>query len=113
MHDKRYFSNPNVFIPTRWIDSERGNEMCNKAAWIPFSHGLRNCVGKPYVLVHIANSRLAMMELKMILAMFIWHFDAEFAEVGQLEPYYKDAFVALRGPLPIRIKRVLRVRSER
>jgi len=77
--------------------------MCNKAAWIPFSHGLRNCVGKP----------LAMMELKMILAMFIWHFDAEFAEVGQLEPYYKDAFVALRGPLPIRIKRVLRVRSER
>jgi cytochrome P450 len=51
MRDERYFSNANSFIPTRWIESERGGETCNKAAWIPFSHGLRNCAGKPYLLL--------------------------------------------------------------
>jgi hypothetical protein len=40
----------------------------------------------------------------MTLATFVWNFDAEFAEVDQPEPYYRDAFTALRGPLPIRIK---------
>ena len=40
--------------------------------------------------------------------MFVWNFDAEFAEKSQPEPYYKDAFVALRGPLLIRIKAVSR-----
>ena len=52
-----------------------------------------------------------MMELKIILAMFIWHFDAEFAEVGQPEPFFKDAFTAIRGPLPIRIKPVKKRRE--
>lgn len=44
------------------------------------------------------------MELRYVIAMFIWHFDAEFASVAQEEPYYKDAFTVLRGPLPIRLK---------
>jgi cytochrome P450 len=105
MQDERYFSNPTSFIPTRWIESERGEETCNKAAWIPFSYGLRNCVGQPYVLSsYYTDLRLAMMELRMSLAMFVWSFDADFAEVDQPEPYYKDAFAALRGSLPIRIK---------
>jgi cytochrome P450 len=108
MNDERYFSNASSFIPTRWIDSERGAETCTKAAWLPFSHGLRNCVGKSYALVSFINSSLAMMEMKMTLAMFIWHFDAEFAEIGQPEPYFKDGFLALRGPLPIHLKPVRR-----
>ena len=48
MHDERHFSNPESFIPTRWIESERGSETCNRSAWIPFSYGPRNCIGKPY-----------------------------------------------------------------
>jgi hypothetical protein len=43
-----------------------------------------------------------LMELRLVIATFAWHFDAEFAE-GQREPYYKDAFVVLRGALPVRI----------
>ena len=112
MHDDRYFSNASSYIPTRWIDSERGEETCNKAAWVPFSHGLRNCVGKPYnALASLINSRLAMMEMKMTLAMFIWYFDVEFAEKGQPEPFFKGGFPALRGPLPIRITPVRRPQS--
>lgn len=44
------------------------------------------------------------MELRYVIAIFIWHFDAEFASVAQEEPYYKDAFTVLRGPLPIKLK---------
>ena len=43
------------------------------------------------------------MELRRVIALFLWHFDAEFETPGQEEPYYKDAFVVLRGPLPVRI----------
>lgn len=50
MHDERNFSNPDVFIPTRWLQDEKQEETCNKAAWIPFSYGPRNCIGKPFVL---------------------------------------------------------------
>jgi hypothetical protein len=47
--------------------------------------------------------RLAMMELRMVLAAFAWTFDAELAEDGQAEPFYKDAFIVDRGPCPVRI----------
>ena len=50
LHDEGSFSNPESFIPTRWIESEKGNETCNKVAWIPFSYGARNCIGKPLPL---------------------------------------------------------------
>ena len=53
MRDERYFSNPHRFIPTRWIESEQGNETCVKATWVPFGRGLRDCVGRPYVSLDI------------------------------------------------------------
>lgn len=76
-------------------------ETCDKAAWCPFLVGLRNCVGQP----------LAMMELRITLASFVWFFDAEFLDLGQPEPFFKDAFTAIRGPLPIRIKPVKKGRE--
>jgi cytochrome P450 len=108
MQDARYFSNPTSFIPTRWIEGECGEETCNKAAWCPFSVGLRNCVGQPFVSLFCVTEtfRLAMMELRTILASFVWFFDAEFVDLGQPEPFFKDAFTAGHGPLPIRIKPV-------
>lgn len=108
MHDARHFSNPESFIPTRWIESERGNETCNRSAWIPFSYGPRNCIGKPQIPLRQANFRLALMQLRLTVALFVWHFDAEFAGKQLAPPYYKDAFVALRGPLPVRISTVKR-----
>jgi len=46
---------------------------------------------------------LALMELRVVLATFALTFDVEFIEDGQPAPYFKDAFVALRGPLPLRL----------
>jgi len=43
------------------------------------------------------------MELRLVLATFAWTFDVEFVGGAQAEPYFKDAFVALRGPLLLRL----------
>lgn len=37
----------------------------------------------------------------MLLAYFVWHFDAEL--VHPEEPIYEDMFVATRGPLRLRV----------
>jgi hypothetical protein len=50
-----------------------------------------------------SNSSLALMELRLVIAIFIWNFDVDFVENGQPEPYYKDALVAMRGALPLKI----------
>ena len=54
------------------------------------------------------DARLALMELRYAIAMFVWNFDAQLADVGQKEPYYKDAFAVLRGPNWLRITPVTR-----
>jgi hypothetical protein len=38
------------------------------------------------------------------MAHFVWHFDAGYVEDEQPEPYYKDAFVAMRGTLPLQTR---------
>ena len=48
------------------------------------------------------------MQIRLIISMIVWHFDAKLAESGQGEPSYRDAFVALRGPLPIRVVAIKR-----
>jgi len=55
-----------------------------------------------------ANHSLALMELRLAVAMFVWHFDAEFVEKEQEEPFFKDAFAALRSALPLRLTPVCR-----
>jgi hypothetical protein len=48
---------------------------------------------------------LVLMELRLTIAIFVLHFDVEL-ENGQLGPYYKDAFVARRGSLHVKVKPV-------
>ena len=108
LHDERHFSNPHEFIPERWIDNGSDSETCNKRAYLPFSTGLRNCIGKPYVLEDAGDTknRLAMLQMRLLIAIFVWSFDAELIE--EKEPLYEDRFVARRGPLNIRVTPIMR-----
>jgi cytochrome P450 len=62
-HSPNNFSRPDEFVPERWIDPQYAGE--NKEASQPFSLGPRGCIGK----------HLSYLELRLILANLLWHFD--------------------------------------
>lgn len=67
-----YWRDAHAFRPERFLDHS-----WNKDAWIPFSKGVRNCIGQ----------ELAIIESRIILAMTLREFDVEcaFAEVERLK----------------------------
>ena len=67
--DPRYWTDPEVFRPERFIDGE----IKHAYAYIPFSAGSRNCIGtysvKPWVEKYqISGQRFAIMEEKVVLS---------------------------------------------
>ncbi|EPE08411.1 cytochrome p450 monooxygenase [Ophiostoma piceae UAMH 11346] len=68
-HSPNNFSRPDEFIPERWLDPAYANE--KREASQPFSLGPRGCIGK----------NLAYLELRLILATLLWHFDLERADL--------------------------------
>ena len=65
-----YWKRPDEFLPQRWL-AEKGDELYNseKGSWRTFEHGSRNCIGQ----------ELAMMELKLVLAMTVRKFNVDSA----------------------------------
>lgn len=47
-HSPRNFTDPDEFIPERWLDGEESRRFANDRvqAFQPFSVGPRNCLGK-------------------------------------------------------------------
>ncbi|KXJ73267.1 hypothetical protein RP20_CCG016130 [Aedes albopictus] len=71
-NDPRYYPNPDKFDPERF--SEENKSKINPAAYIPFGAGPRNCIG----------SRLALMEMKMIVYYLLREFSFEPTEKTQI-----------------------------
>ncbi|KAK7444524.1 hypothetical protein VKT23_008875 [Stygiomarasmius scandens] len=91
--DPRYFSSPNEFLPERWLDPTTSNV----AAFIPFSYGPANCVGKV----------LARQEMFMVTSTLLQKFYFSFAKGFRLESWpenLRDHFVTTRGPLLVNIR---------
>jgi cytochrome P450 len=101
---KEYWPEPSRFIPERWLVPEGDPLHPRKNAFRPFELGPRNCIGQ----------ELAMLELRMILAMTVRDFDvdAEYAadsirvlgdaafqtmQMGQLSACPKDG-------MPVRVR---------
>ncbi|KAI9645352.1 hypothetical protein NHQ30_006088 [Ciborinia camelliae] len=66
--DPRNFTSPNQFIPERW--ATRPELILDKLAYLPFSMGAYNCIGKG----------LAMMELRSVVARTIFVYEVSFPE---------------------------------
>ncbi|KAF7867161.1 hypothetical protein EAF04_005245 [Stromatinia cepivora] len=66
--DPRNFKDPNLFIPERW--TTRPEFVLNKSAYLPFSMGAYNCIGKG----------LAMMELRSVISRTIFEYEVLFPD---------------------------------
>jgi cytochrome P450 len=97
MHrDPRYFSpDPDRFMPERWLAGDDDPTfVVNQNAFIPFSTGPANCIGK----------NVAMLEMRMVLAYAIQTFKISFVEgynPARWEAELRDHFVFEKGSLPV------------
>ena len=69
------FSDPDTFLPTRWLPDSQPQPVHVPTAFQPFSLGPRNCVGQ----------RLGIASLRLIIAKLFWNFDL--ARVGAAEDW--------------------------
>ena len=78
--DPRAFIRPDDFIPERW--TTKPELILRKDVFVPFSYGAYNCAGKP----------LAMMQLRMVIAMLVRNFKLSFTpgEEAECERFIQD-----------------------
>ncbi|KAF1364560.1 benzoate 4-monooxygenase [Lizonia empirigonia] len=94
--DSRTFVRPDEFVPERW--SQPGL-ILRKDVFVPFSYGPYNCAGKP----------LAIMQLRMVIAMLIRKFEISFApgteaECARYIQDQADCFTLHIHSLPLMLK---------
>jgi len=97
MHlDPRYFSpSPDRFMPERWIDPSLAP---NTTAFIPFSYGPANCVGR----------NLARQEISMVVCLLLSRLEMRFSsgfDAAAWPQQIYDYFVATKGPLMVSVRK--------
>ena len=104
--DARHFSAPDAFVPERWLAAE-GLEppppalapfVHDARAFVPFSLGPWNCVGK----------NLALLELRCVTTHMMQRLDIRFREgwdPARWEGAMQDRFVIKTGGLPVVVER--------
>lgn len=107
--DPRYFSPlPETFLPERWLqdpsnpparlDTLPGPFIHDTTAFIPFSYGPQNCVGR----------QLAVLEIRFMVCLLVRRFDLQFPTNFNAEHWptlYYDRFIAAVGHLPVLLTR--------
>ena len=95
--DARYFPNPNAFVPERWLDGADNPDQ-RLDAFIPFSYGPSNCVGRP----------LARKEMLMLVSLLTQRFQFAFSDGFDVDGWPEtlhDHFVTTRGALMLTVSR--------
>jgi cytochrome P450 len=91
--DERHFPDPQSFDPARWLDAGAKSAASAKRVAMPFGAGPRLCPGR----------YLAMLEMKMLMAMFLASFDIQSVGTAQGgEPRELMAFTM--APVGLRMK---------
>ncbi|GJJ15315.1 hypothetical protein Clacol_009591 [Clathrus columnatus] len=93
--DPRYFSpDPERFRPERWLEKSLSTD---PSAWIPFSYGPANCVGR----------QLALLELRTVICALLKQFTFKFApdfNPERWEENIRDHFILAKGELLVQIQ---------
>ena len=69
------FSDPDVFLPTRWLPDSQPQPVHVANAFQPFSLGSRDCIGR----------RLGIACLRLVTVKMLWNFDV--AGTGDVEDW--------------------------
>ncbi len=86
------FSRPTEFVLDRWLEkSQPENRVHNQKAFIPFGGGPRFCPGR----------NLALLEIKVVLAMLCRNFEVELANQGQV---VEELFAFTMSPTNLWVK---------
>lgn len=101
--DARYFTHAETWYPDRWLIAEgleKSKEVLvhNLDAFIPFSFGPANCVGK----------NLALTEMRMVICHIVQQLEFSFPEgydPMEWDRQLEDRFVTKIGQLPVIARR--------
>ncbi|GAB0098999.1 hypothetical protein DMENIID0001_148170 [Sergentomyia squamirostris] len=66
-NDDQHFSNPNTFMPERWIRTFKKDTNWNAFAFLPFGFGTRSCIGR----------RLAELEIEILISRMVRNYHME------------------------------------
>ncbi|RDB16849.1 hypothetical protein Hypma_002466 [Hypsizygus marmoreus] len=115
--DERNFSPlPDKFIPERWLSEkeqvllepglfkDRKHVVCNTTAFIPFSYGPADCIGK----------RLALQDMRMVICAILQRFELRFKagfNVESWEDEMFDYFMVKKANLPVVVTLRMKIRS--
>ncbi len=101
MHtDPNNFSpSPEKFRPERWLPQADGRSLChgpgyvhNETAFLPFSIGPMNCVGKALAMQEMRTVMCAVLQRVRLRPVAGW-------ELAHYDRGFKDYFVTVRGEL--------------
>lgn len=108
-HNEDYYKNPSVFDPERFTTENSATR--HPLAFIPFSAGPRNCIGKVAITKKkyinkqiIAGQRFAMVQMKLTLANVIRNFKLEAIVPEHKFHLANDAILKSLNGIPIQIK---------
>ncbi|MCJ1417500.1 hypothetical protein MMC32_003844 [Xylographa parallela] len=94
--DPRYWHAPECFIPERWLQGSGYTDV--KEASKPFSLGPRACIG----------INLAYLEMRIILAKMVWHFDIQMGRDSDWEEENQFHLLWKKPALEVKFTPVLR-----
>ncbi|GKT42643.1 cytochrome P450 monooxygenase radP [Colletotrichum spaethianum] len=93
------WARPTEFVPERWLHPEAPEWKDDKRdVHEPFSYGPRNCIGK----------NLAWLELRLLLAKTLWHYDLEMCPGMENWVAQKCYLTWEKGPLMVKLMPVKR-----